>query len=62
MAVKSKKAQPAAAQSSVLPPENIWVLLRKTKEKTAQRAASSDFGPLLVEFYNSARTYFSTKC
>ena len=33
MAVKTKKAQPTAAQSSFLPPENIWFLLRKTKEK-----------------------------
>ena len=31
--LKTKKAQPTAAQSSFLPPENIWFLLRKTKEK-----------------------------
>jgi len=30
-----KKAQPTAAQNSFLPPENIWFLLRKTKEKRA---------------------------
>ncbi len=31
--LNSKKAQPTAAQNSFLPPENIWFLLRKTKEK-----------------------------
>jgi site-specific DNA recombinase len=46
--LKTKKAQPTAAQSSFLPPENIWSALRATKEKTAQRAANSDFSPLLV--------------
>ena len=62
MAVKTKKAQPTAAQSSFLPPENIWSALRATKEKTAQRAANSDFSPFLVRFYNLARTYFEEKC
>ncbi len=46
--LKSKKAQPTAAQSSFLPPENIWSALRAAKEKTAQRAANSDFSPFLV--------------
>ena len=46
--LKSKKAQPMAAPNAALPPENIWVLLRKTKEKTAERAAHSDFSPFLV--------------
>ena len=46
--LNSKKAQPTAAQSSFLPPENIWSALRKTKEKTTQRAANSDFSPFLV--------------
>ncbi len=31
--LKTKKAQPTAAQNSFLPPENIWLLLGKTKEK-----------------------------
>ena len=62
MAVKTKKAQPTAAQSSFLPPENIWSALRAAKEKTAQRAANSDFSPFLVRFYNLARTYFEEKC
>ena len=48
MAVKTKKAQPTAAQSSFLPPENIWSALRAAKEKTAQRAANSDFSPFVV--------------
>jgi CRISPR/Cas system CSM-associated protein Csm2 small subunit len=60
--LKSKKAQPTAAPNAALPPENIWVLLRKTKEKTAQRAANSDISPFLVELYNSARTYFEENC
>ncbi|MFZ1801656.1 MAG: recombinase family protein, partial [Candidatus Saccharimonas aalborgensis] len=33
--LKSKKAQPTAAQTAS-PPKNIWVLLRKTKEKAAR--------------------------
>jgi hypothetical protein len=60
--LKTKKAQPTAAQSSFLPPENIWSALRAAKEKTAQRAANSDFSPFLVRFYNLARTYFEEKC
>jgi len=62
MAVKIKKAQPTAAQNSFLPPENIWSALRATKEKTAQRAANSDFSPFVVRFYNLARTYFEENC
>ena len=46
--LKTKKAQPMAAPAGAHPPENIWVLLRKTKEKTAQRAANSNFCPFLV--------------
>ncbi|MBP9853142.1 recombinase family protein [Candidatus Saccharibacteria bacterium] len=46
--LKTKKAQPTAAPNAFLSPENIWFLLRKTKEKTAQRAADSDFSPFLV--------------
>ena len=46
--LSSKKAQPTAAQNSFLPPENIWSALRAAKEKTAQRAANSDFSPFLV--------------
>ncbi|MBP9853141.1 hypothetical protein KBC77_04110 [Candidatus Saccharibacteria bacterium] len=57
-----KKAQPTAAPNAFLSPENIWSALRAAKEKTAQRAADSDFSPFLVELYNSARTYFEEKC
>ncbi len=46
--LKSKKAQPTAAPNAALPPENIWSALRAAKEKTAQRAANSDFSPFLV--------------
>ena len=45
--LKSKKAQPTAAQTAP-PPKNIWLALRAAKEKTAQRAANSDFSPFLV--------------
>jgi len=57
-----KKAQPTAAQNSFLPPENIWFLLRKTKEKRAQMRSNFPKSSFLVEFYNSARTYFEEKC
>ena len=60
--LSSKKTQPTAAQNSFLPPENIWSALRAAKEKTAQRAANSNFSPFLVKLYNLARTYFEEKC
>ena len=62
MFLKSKKAQPAAAQSSVLPPENIWVLLRKSLEKIAHAGENLSENTVLVRFYETARTHFSTKC
>ena len=46
--LNSKKAQPTAAQNSFLPPENIWFLLRKTKEKIARMGDNSDFSQILV--------------
>ena len=46
--LKSKKAQPTAAPEISPPLKNIWFALRATKEKTAQRAAHSDFLPNLV--------------
>ncbi|MCA9313202.1 hypothetical protein KDA08_02650, partial [Candidatus Saccharibacteria bacterium] len=49
-----KKAQPTAAQSSFLPPENIWFLLRKTKEKERWMRSNFPKSSFLVEFYNSA--------
>ena len=39
--LKSKKAQPTAAPNAALPPENIWVLLCKTKEKIARMGDNS---------------------
>jgi hypothetical protein len=57
-----KKAQPTAAQNSFLPPENIWFLLRKTKEKERWMRSNFPKSSFLVEFYNSARTYFEEKC
>ena len=46
--LKSKKAQPLAAQKVSPPSENIWFLLRKTKEKIARMGDNSDFSPFLV--------------
>ena len=59
--LKSKKAQPTAAPA-IAPTCAIWVLLRKTLEKTGATRLKSLESPILVEFYNSARTHFSTKC
>ena len=60
--LNSKKAQPTAAQNSFLPPENIWFLLRKTKEKERWTRSNFPKSSFLVKFYNSARTYFEEKC
>ena len=60
--LKTKKAQPTAAQEISPPSENIWFLLRKTKEKIARMGDNSDFSQILVEFYNEARTHFQEKC
>ena len=46
--LKTKKAQPTAAQSSFLPPENIWFLLRKTKEKATHSGDQFNSLPSLV--------------
>ncbi len=46
--LKTKQALPTAARSSSSPPENIWLLLRKTKEKTAPERRISNFCPFLV--------------
>ena len=56
--LKNKKAQPLAAPEISPPSENIWFLLRKTKEKIARMGDNSDFSQILVEFYNEARTHF----
>ena len=46
--LKTKKAQPTAAPNVAHPSENIWFLLRETKEKTALMRRNSDFCPFLV--------------
>jgi site-specific DNA recombinase len=46
--LKSKKAQPMAAPTAVLPPENIWSALRASLEKAAPTRRNSDFFPILV--------------
>ena len=60
--LKSKKAQPTAAPNAALPPENIWVLLRKTKEKIARMGDNSAKSCNLVSIYDQARTYFEENC
>ena len=45
--LKSKKAQPAAAPE-ISPPSSIWVLLRKTTEKTAHAGGISSKSSFLV--------------
>lgn len=45
--LKTKKAQPTAAPTA-FPPKNIWLLLRKAKEKAALSGDNSDFSPFLV--------------
>ena len=46
--LKTKKAQPTAAHEISPPSENIWFLLRKTKEKRALSRPISEFCPFLV--------------
>ena len=48
MAVKTKKAQPMAAQNSFLPPENIWSALRAAKQKTVQMRRKTQESLILV--------------
>ena len=45
--LKSKKAQPTAAPTA-FPPKNIWLLLRKAKEKATLSGDNSGFSPFLV--------------
>jgi hypothetical protein len=47
--LKTKKAQPTAAHNSFLPPENIWLALRATKEKRALSRSVSENCPFLVQ-------------
>ena len=59
--LKTKKAQPTAAPNA-FPPKNMWLLLRKTKEKAALSGDNLGFDPFLVSIYNEARTYFEENC
>ncbi len=45
--LKSKKVQPTAALE-ISPPKNIWVLLRKTQEKTGENRPKSPICPKMV--------------
>ena len=56
-----RQARLSPRPTSHSPPENIWVLLRKTKEKRAHFRSISEFCPDLVELYNRARTHFQQK-
>ena len=60
--LKNKTAQPTAAPAISPPSENLWSALRAAKEKAALTGDNSDFVPILVAFYDYARTYLSTKC
>jgi hypothetical protein len=53
-----KKARLRAPEISFSPPENIWSALRATKEKIAQMGDNFLESPILVEFYDFARTHF----
>ena len=46
--LESQKAQPTAAQTPFSPPENIWYLLRKTKEKAALSGDNLQFSTILA--------------
>ncbi len=46
--LKSQKAQPTAAPNSFSLPENIWLLLRKTKEKAAHAGDNFQFSTILA--------------
>ena len=54
MAVKTKKAQPTAAQNVSPPKKNQWTALRAARIL----AATQPSGLKMVELYNEVRTYF----
>ena len=60
--LSNKKARLLPRNFPNSPQKNIWVLLRKTKEKTALSRRDSDFSSVLVPLYDEARTYFISKC
>ncbi len=62
--LKSQKAQPTAASYSFSPPENIWLLLRKTKEKAAHAGDNFQFSTILagVEGFEPPNAWTKTMC
>ena len=62
--LKSQKAQPTAAQNSFSPPENIWYLLRKTKEKAALSGDNFQFSTILAgaEGFEPPNAWTKTMC
>ena len=60
--LEDKKARLSPRSNSHFPPENIWVLLRKSLEKIAHAGENLSENTVLVRFYETARTHFSTKC
>ena len=62
--LKSQKVQPTAASFSVSPPENIWVLLRKTIEKSGGKRPKSLENPNLAgaEGFEPPNAWTKTMC
>ena len=62
--LKSQKAQPTAAQNSFSPPENIWYLLRKSKEKAALSGDNFQFSTILagMEGFEPPNAWTRTTC
>jgi hypothetical protein len=54
----NKKVRLSPHPISHLPPENLWVWLRQSLEKTARMGGVSGKNPNLASFYDQARTYF----
>ena len=61
MAVKTKKAQPTAAQNVSPPLKNQWTALRAARQLAAKRL-KIEKSFLLVSLYDEVRTYFEEKC
>jgi len=57
----NKKVRLSPHPIANLPPANLWVLLRKTLEKTARMGGISGKNPNLAHFYDCARTHFQQK-
>ena len=56
---RKQKSRRFTSAKSHSPQENIWLALRESKEKAAHAGDNSEICPLLAQFYNRARTYFS---